>query len=158
MKENLDLFEKEARTWQTDAYLAWVDISIRYRYPDDARVVTAQFYSPSKEFESLAVEMLISGEISKDLVEHSIPVYQQNPITVDDWTIDSQEALDLMLDQDGVRFIQTNDVEQCSFLLLERRRAETDQPVVWRLTLVECFGDYVKHTVIDPITGEVIKD
>jgi hypothetical protein len=156
LRENLELLEVEARTWQSDAYLAWADMYIRDSYPENARVINAQFYSPSKEFESLAVEMSINGTISKEKVEHSIPVDQQQLITLDDWTIDSQEALDLMLDQEGVRFIQNKGAEQCSFLILERRRADPERPVVWRLTLMECFGDFVEHTLLDPITGEIL--
>jgi len=150
LRENIDLLEMEAKSWQSDAYLAWVNMFIRFTYPENARVVTAQFYSPSKEFESLGVEMSIDGVVSKDPVEHSIPVYQQNPITLNDWTIDSQEALDLMLDQDGLEFIKSKGNKQCSFLRLERLRDRPEQPVAWRLTLTECLGDYVRHILLDP--------
>ena len=158
LSENLDILEKEAKSWQSDAYLAWVNIYIRIEYPENAQVLTAQFYSPSSESESLAVKMSLEGVITQEPVDHSIPVYQQDPITLDDWNIDTQEALDMMLDQDGLRFLKSQDEEQCSFLRLERLRYKPEQPVVWRLTLMECLGDYVRHILLDPITGEFLEN
>ena len=42
--------------------------------------------------------------------------------------------------------------------MLERRLGQPDQPVVWRLTLMDCLGPYVRHIILDPITGEILED
>jgi len=155
--ETLPIFEKEAEIWKSDAYLIWVDIDIRPDYPEKSIVSTAAFNSPSSEYESLLIYLMADDTVKQEIVEHEIPVYQQEPITHNDWEIDSQEALDLMLDQDGLDFIWNSDW-QCSFLILERVLHNPDQPVVWRLTLMECLGDFVRHILLDPITGEILED
>jgi hypothetical protein len=158
LRENMTALEDEAISWRSDAYLSWADIDIRINHPEGSQVIAASFNSPISEYESLLVYVGVDSKLMSEIVEHEIPVYQKQPITLQDWTIDSQEALDIMLDQDGFEFIQNKGSEQCSFLKLERLRDRPDQPVVWRLTLTECFGDFVRHIILDPITGEILED
>jgi hypothetical protein len=158
LRETLPILEEEAQSWKSDSYLIWADIELRLKFPDNYHVVTGAFNSFNSENESLLVYLAEDGTVTQEIVEHEIPVYQREPITLDDWEIDSQEALDLMLDQDGLDFIQNNDW-QCSFLKLERLLYKPEQPVVWRLTLMECLGgDYVRHILLDPITGEFLEN
>jgi hypothetical protein len=157
LRETLPILEKEANDWKSDSYLIWADIELRLKFPENYHVVTGAFNSLSSQYESLLVYMEADGTVTREIVEHEIPVYQQEPIRLEDWKIDSQQALDLMLDQEGLDFIQNNDW-QCSFLKLERLLYKPEQPVVWRLTLMECLGDYVRHILLDPITGEFLEN
>lgn len=157
LKENFDALLKEARIWKNDFYLAWAQIPIRMDVSDNPAVIAAEFYSPNMEFESLGVELFLNGSITSEPVEYEVSIYHRDPITVDDWEIDSQEALDIMLDDEGLDFLLSTDT-QCSFLMLERRIGQPDQPVVWRLTLMDCLGPYVRHIILDPISGEILED
>jgi hypothetical protein len=157
LKENLGALEKEARAWQSDAYLAWVNLRIRLDYPENTPIVTAEFYSPSVEFESLGINLATDGSITSESVEYEVSIFHRDPITLNDWEVDSQEALDIMLDDEGLDFLRSTDT-QCSILMLERRLDLPDQPVVWRLTLMDCLGPYVRHIMLDPISGEILED
>jgi hypothetical protein len=159
LRENLPILEMEANKWKSDAYLLWADIELRQDYPEGYPVMAGAFSSPSSEYEGLLVYFTVDGILKTEVVEHEKPVYQQEPITLEDWTIDSQEALDMMLDQDGLEFIKSKGNKQCSILILERLLYKPEQPVVWRLTLMECLGgDYVRHILLDPITGEFLEN
>jgi hypothetical protein len=156
LKEKLGALEKEARAWQNDAYLAWAEIPIRLELSDNAELIAAEFYSPRMKFESLGVEMAADGSITSEPVKYEVSIFHRDPIARDDWEVDSQEALEIMLDDEGLDFLQSTDT-QCSFLILERRLDQTDQPVVWRLTLMDCLGPYVRHILLDPILREILE-
>jgi hypothetical protein len=104
---------EEASSWKSDAYLAWIDILIRSEYPASYRVIVAPFNSPGAEYENLLVDLGADDTVTHEIVEHEVPVYQQNPMPLDNWKIDSQESLEIMLNQDGVDFITNKGAEQC---------------------------------------------
>ena len=158
LKEKLPLLEDGAKSWQKDAYLRWVRIPIRLEYPDNSRIMTAAFNSPSSEFESLLVYFDTDGSITHEIEKHQIPVYQEIPITRDDWKIDSQEALDLMLDEEGLEFLRSKGENQCNYLVLERHGHQLEEHVVWNLTLSKCFDECPHHLFLDPITGEILEE
>jgi hypothetical protein len=157
LKENLGALEKEAKAWQSDAYLTWAEIPIRLDPSDNAELIATEFYSPSVEFESLGVDLAADGSITSEPVEYEVSIFHRDPITLDDWEVDSQEAIDIMLDDEGLDFLRSTDT-QCSFLMLERRLDRPEKPVVWRLTLMDCLGPYVRHIILDPISGEILED
>ena len=65
------------------------------------------------------------------------------------------EALNLTLDEDGLRFLQTEPF-QCSSLTLDRFNQQPGRPVLWRLLLMQCMGEYHVTIVLDPISGEIL--
>ena len=108
--EKLPFLEREAKSWQTDAYLAWAEIPIRLGHSEKKpELIAAEFYSPSMEFESLGVELTADGSITSELVEYEASIFHRDPIALADWEIDSQEALDIMLDDEGLDFLQSTD-------------------------------------------------
>ena len=156
-KENFDALQEEARTWQNDTYLAWAQIPLRMEDSGDSVVIAAEFYSPNIEFESLGVELSLDGSITSEPVKYEVSIFQREPIALSDWELDSGEALDIMLDKEGMDFLKSNKT-QCSFLMLERDLSMVGQPVVWRLTLMDCLGSYVRQILIDPISGEFLEN
>jgi hypothetical protein len=155
-KENFDALQEEARTWQNDAYLAWSQIPLRMDASTDSVATAAVFYSPRIEFESLGVELLLDGSVTSEPVKYEVSIFQREPIALSDWELDSSEGLNIMLDQEDMDFL--NNKTQCSFLMLERDLSTAGQPVVWRLTLMDCLGSYVRQILIDPITGEFLEN
>ena len=158
LRENLPEMEKEAKKWRNDAYLVWLEIPIRSDLSGNPLLIAAAFNSPEMEFEGVLVDLTADGSITLERIEQSVPVYQQTPITEDDWEIGSQEALDLMLDQEGLEFLLNNPESQSSFITLERTLSDPEQPLVWRLTLTKFLGETTRYIRLDPKTGEILED
>src|SRR3990172_456930 len=157
LEEALPTLEEAAQVWSSDAYLADVEVPLRDGYPGE-RVIDAGFQSPSAPYESLLVTLREDDTLTTEIIPQTVPVIQSSPITRDDWVLDSADALERALDEEGRRFFEGHAESHCSFLKLERDTDSPGWPVVWRLTLTECLGrGGVQHTVIDAITGEVIQ-
>src|SRR3990172_33694 len=156
LKENLPTLQDRARDWNSDAYLTDVDIPIQTK---TARLwlISASFQSPSEEYESLLVTLELDGRVTVSRVEHKNPVNHEQRIDDGDLRIDSVEALDMMLDSNELRFLQTHD-PQCSSLDLKRDLARQDyHPVVWIVSLWDCsVQSDENYTFLDALTGEVI--
>jgi len=83
-------------------------------------LIWADFNSPTEEFESIAVKLLPDGSVSVEPLVHTVPVIQVDLITDDEWQLDSQEALEIALDDEGMRFLESSSGTECSSLVLER--------------------------------------
>jgi hypothetical protein len=156
LRENLPKLEEAARVWRPDAYLANAELPIRYGSPGPW-LVSAIFNSPFEQFEGVLMFLNQDGSIKTEIVPHTVPVVQVEPIESDDWKLDSQEALDIGLDDQGLRYLEEHPRAGCSFLSLDRSGVEPGSPVVWRLVLSDCLDPWTgQTTVIDATTGEVI--
>ncbi len=144
---------EEAQKWQPDAYL---DDARIFLFPKsyDFSMISASFQSPSKDLESLSVDLYQDGAITSKVFTQEYPIYQHEPITEVDWKVDSQEALEYMLNQAG-RKSADPDKDACGFIILERVLAVQDQPVIWSLTLWDC-ADVVQHLYLDANSGEIL--
>jgi len=152
LKDHLPTLYEEAKRWHPDAYLRNVDIPIQ-RKQSNLWLISANFQSPSDDHESLAVNLWQDGKLTTEPFKHEASVYQTQPIKNEDWPIDSQDALNLLLDDDGINFLQTHAIH-CSALNLERDLAQTSEPVIWILTLSSCGRGDTTHIFLDPITKE----
>jgi hypothetical protein len=156
VQERLPALAEAGTAWRPDAYLARVSV----RLTDDgyaSHLIWASFNSPTEEFESIAAKVLPDGTISVEPFVQTVPVVQVDPITEDLWQLDSQEALAIALDDEGLRFLEGPSGTECSSLVLERQGFEPNLPVVWRLILSDCEEPLIgQTTVIDAMTGEVI--
>ena len=156
LRENLPKLEEAARVWSADAYLANAELPIRYGSPGPW-LVSAIFNSPFEEFEGVLMFLEEDGSIKTEIVPHTVPVVQVEPIESDDWKLDSQEALDIGLDDQGLRYLEEHPRAGCSFLSLERDGVEPGSPVVWRLVLsVPRDPGAGQPTVIAAATGVVL--
>ncbi len=150
LKENYSIMLDEARKWQSDVYLNEATIHL---YPDTTFAISTSFYSPSTNFESIGIYLLWDGTVETQLFQHSYPIYHHEPITPDDWEIDSQEVLAYVSDENR-KFINSGKFI-CSFIRLERFLPEENHPVVWFLNLWDCSNSSVP-VYLDPSTGATI--
>lgn len=157
LRQNMPALEEVARNWRPDAYLSRAEFPILDGNPTSF-LIAAGFQSPTESAESLLVWLETDGVIATERVPHTVPVIQDEPITQDDWTLDSAEALEVALDVEGQSFLEEHADSQCSFLVLERAFDRPDRPVVWWMRLTECFGGEISSrlVVIDALTGEVL--
>lgn len=157
LRESLPALADAAARWRADAYLASAQISLRTE-GSGMHLIDAEFNSPTEDDESLWVKLEQDGTVATEVIPHTVPVIQVEPITSEDWILDSAEALERALDEDGRRFLEEHAGTACSFLSLERDPRSPGRPVVWRLSLGECLNpEWSQDTVIDSITGEVIR-
>lgn len=156
LEGRLPALTEAAKAWRPDAYLARA--SVRLIHDGFASyLIWADFNSPTEEFESIAAKLLPDGTVAVEPFVQTVPVVQVNPITEDLWQLDSQEALEIALDDEGMRFLEGFSGTECSSLVLERLGFMPGAPVVWRLILSECEAPLIgQTTVIDAVTGEVI--
>lgn len=156
VEQRLPQLVEKGRSWRPDAYLARVSVRlVGEGYA--SYLVWASFNSPSEEFESIAAKLLPDGSISVEPFVQTVPVVQVDPITEDLWQIDSQEALEIALDDEGRRFLEGASGTECSSLILERLGFARGASVVWRLILSDCeHPSSSQITVIDAMTGEIV--
>lgn len=156
LKQHLPAIVEAAKSWRSDAYLE----SASVRLIDESYtsyLIWADFASPSEESESVAVKLLTDGSIDVETFDQVIPGARIEPITDDDWELDSQEAVSIALDDDGRRFLEEQAGEQCSLAILERMNSAAGAPVVWRLVLSECANPLSgQSTIIDATTGKLM--
>jgi len=151
LKEYYEPLMKEAQKWSPDAYLYAVDFSIAGKKP---WILAADFYSPSKEHESIEVLLNLQNKYSSRVFSHQIKILQQEPILPSQWKIDSQEALNMLLSEN--KDLINKMAELCGSLKFDRRPTLPDQPLVWWLTYYECGSPASNFSYLDPITGKVI--
>src|SRR5512147_1722358 len=74
--EYYDAIIKEAEKWSPDAYLYIVSIPFGKR----PWLLTAGFYSPTKDNESLEIQINLDGKIIQNRFLHEFGVVQEEPI------------------------------------------------------------------------------
>lgn len=157
VKENLPSPVAVANEWRADAYFESVSAQLQ---DEDYKSYTiwANFNSPSEPFESIAVKLLTDGSTTVEPFTQPNPVPQDTPISDGDWILDSGEALEAALDDEGRQFLDEHVGAQCSSITLERSNSAADPRVVWTLLLAECANPLsAQITVIDAATGQLIR-
>lgn len=145
---------EEAQRWRADAYLESARIFLDPEHTD--MVISAVFFSPSEDFESLGVRLYKDGTITSETSLRQFPISHRAPITEADWKIDSLKALELMvLDEESLRFVNSGR-GRCSDLWLRRIVYLDNQPIIWSLLLWDC-GDFHKLFYLDANSGELIE-
>lgn len=151
LREKLPALQEQANKWHPNAYLVDADIPIQTG-EEKFWLIAANYQTLSEEHESLLVMLKLDGEISTERIEHKNTVHQTEPIKDEEWPLDSQEVLNVLLDADGLHFLQSNPT-QCSSLKLWRDYADPDEPLIWLLALSDC-GSSVRYVFLDPVSGE----
>jgi len=156
LEENLPALSEAAQAWRPDAYLANASLALLDEQAGPL-LLQAVFLSPSEQSQGLSVVLMEGGTINAEVVPHTVPVIQVEPIADDDWRLDSTEALERGLDEEGRRYIEEHSTWDCSFLVLERGGREPGSPVVWRLVLTDCLDPLsAQEAILDAMSGEVI--
>lgn len=151
LKEHLPALEKAAKAWRPDAVLTRAYMEI-----DDPRadLLSVTFGSGSTT-NTLLLRLGRDGEIKSKILKN--PEDHENlPIAIDDLKIDSPEALEILLDEDGKRYLATSEHRRCSFLILDRERTLPGYPTLWCLTLWDCSSRDNNYSYINATTGEKV--
>ncbi|MEJ5202296.1 MAG: hypothetical protein WHV66_08680 [Anaerolineales bacterium] len=141
----------EAQKWSADAYLYSVDFAVGEKKP---WVLSAGFYSPTHDRESLEVILDLQMKISQRRFSHQYEILLDEPILPAQWEIDSQDALKILLSENQ-NTIDSIDV-LCGSLKLSRVSILPNRPLVWWLTYYECGTTDAHYAYMDPLTGEII--
>lgn len=154
LRENLPVLEETARIWRQDAFLDFADLSVlsgEFR----PSPISAHFVSPSTLQQSLLITVDTDGTISTEIVEHTIPVTLGQPISSEEWPLDSPEIFEIALDASARQFMENNVDNQCSFMILERSAITPGRPVHWRVLFQQCEGlGALPQILIDPTSGK----
>jgi hypothetical protein len=149
-REYFPLLLDQAQLWEDDVYLDYLRIDLS----PSPFLMVAHFQSSLKPYESLGVNLLLDGTITTEKYSYDIPLHGHEPISESDWLIDSQDALNMILEEINYSDIDFSQ-EHGNCLRLERFLATISQPVIWHL--VYDFGPSYEHYYLDPITGELLE-
>jgi hypothetical protein len=153
VREYYPMLYKEAQKWRPDAYLDEARVFL-FPHFSNSNVISASFYSPSEDLESLGIDFHKDGTITSEVFINEYPVYHHIPIAEDDWKIDSQEAMEIMLDEDGRQFINSGRSD-CSYIILKRILPAQNQTVIWSLALWDCSNS-MQLLYLDANSGELL--
>lgn len=152
---------KIAQEWKSDAYLAGIQADFLPENEFKKQLsMSFSFESPNDDRHSLLVSFKEdTDEPQVKIVDHPVPISVRNPISSEDWPVDSMKALAISQNNGGKEFLTKYDSEATHlFLSLEERR-----PIVpgahlqWRVSYSNLgTGEYVR-VMLDPQTGEVIE-
>ncbi len=154
LQQNYKILLDEAKRWERDAYLSEVDINL---FPETkVYAIYAEFYSPSQENESFGVYLTHDGKLGTDTFFYEHGVYHHEPISLDDWTLDSQDILDFITEADMRRTLVSGNAT-CSRARLWRILALENQPLAWIISVSNC-KNYKEVIFLDPNTGAMLED
>ena len=132
------------QTWADDTQL--VAASTTIEYPDVTSGWTLQLYSPSRR--RIAI-VLITGD-AVELLQEQPALYAQTPITLADWTQDSDAIFERWWQERGGNiWTQPNS----KTLLLHLGMSEAG--LAWQITVLDDQGDLKEHQAISASTGNV---
>jgi hypothetical protein len=150
-----------AQEWKPDAYLADIEVDFLPEEDHERRLsMSFGFESPSDDRHSVLIFFREdTDEPEVEIIDHPNPIAVRNPISSEDWPVDSVEALAISQANGGNEFVTKYDPEMTYlFLRLEERR-----PIVpgvglrWRVSYSNLgTGEYIR-VMLDPQTGEVIE-
>jgi hypothetical protein len=150
--------EKLALDWRRDAVLVGVTAGWR-----DARLETLdepptwsfQFYSPGRQEAFLVV---VVGGKAQGLREMLVP-YPLPAVPVDRWSVDSQRAVEIWLDNGGARFLDRHPTD--AELRLQLRVAATNKDgtpqLLWTVMGIVFETNQAETLQIDATTGQLVR-
>lgn len=151
------LTEKLALDWRDDAVLVGITAGWRAATLENLRqppTWSFQFYSPGQQ--ETYVTVVTQGEargVRKTLVPYPLPA-----IPVDEWAVDSSQAVEMWLDNGGARFLEQHPTD--AELRLQLRAVATNQDgapqLVWTVTGIVFETNQVKSVQIDATSGKLV--
>jgi hypothetical protein len=169
LKENWSTLENSAQAWRKDAYLTSVNFFIIKTVSNSpAMQAVADFHSlqvPINEMVQVTIYddgTVVNSPISAGTIQSSDPVFEElvanargsaeDAIHQGDWSIDSQEALDI--------FAKDPEISRClessqSIVTLSLNKNQTADPA-WELLIFECpsYSTDLETYHLDAKTGE----
>ena len=144
-----------AQKWHTDAYVYNVSFDFTLPTISPANKVIFSFQSPSENYATLQVPCSISRCSSFEVErEPEAPVTYCRPITLDDFMLDSTDALNIGLQNGGEHYTQLQ--VALVFLLLYRANPSCTGPVEWSISFLDPYASTGTDIAIDATTGEIV--
>jgi hypothetical protein len=160
LRGELKIHEEYAKEyWADDAYLnnatVWVGDNTRW-------LIESQYESLSKSKETIWIYTAVDGTLSAKVYEHDPPRVFENSIRDEDWTLDSQDAINIFLENPEIhRCVMSNLVTDIGLsnntrLSLERSQDIKDYTTFWVLWLPKSCNIEYTITSMNAKTGEII--
>ena len=144
--------DQAARTWKGDAELVSTATSWPFaRVEDLSKPVdwTFQFFSPSTQhLYAVTVRDTQATPFREGLSPYSLPT-----ISIEDWQIDSHQALGIWLDYGGAMFLTSHSVVDIS----ARLRYSEQERLVWIVAGLVRGSQTVYVVAVDAQSGEVVE-
>ncbi len=149
----------EASLWRPDAFLVWADVTLRradsIRAPDAAFAFNTRV-DPTSGLLVYVSEANGGTRIETEEAYSPARTNPQRPIELDEWRIDSTEALEIALANGGQEFLGQYPEADSLFLRLEHAIPYATGRLQWRAVFSETFGEGI-WIMIDPLTAEVLE-
>ncbi len=145
-----------AQEWRSDAFVLEAEVGIRFlKSPTKGSSANFTFQSPSEDYKvfvvSCSTEKCNSFEVEH---EKGYPVHHCKPFFPEDFKLDSQEALDIALQNGGADYINLQSV--IADLSLSRGFPLCTDTVIWIASFMD-LANFGINIGIDANTGEVIE-
>ena len=157
-KEIYPTTEELALDWRPDAVLVGVTAGWRDATLETLRqppTWSFQYYSPGRQ--EVFIVAVVGGE-AQGLREMLVP-YPLPAIPVDQWSVDSQRAVEFWLDSGGARFLERHPAD--AELRLQLRVAATSKDgtprLLWTVMGIVFETNQVETLQIDAATGELVR-
>lgn len=144
--------EQFAKTWQSDAVLSSVSAGWNLaRLSDLAQPTnwTFQFFSASTQ----KIYVVSVNESQVSVVREGLSPYPLSPISVNNWKMDSDEALNLWLNRGGHTFLEAYPQNDISI----RLRPSSDCPMEWVVVGLSRSDEHVQMTRLDATNKIVLE-
>lgn len=157
LRQNLTSLEEAAYAWESDASLINANLPLYREVSARPWSIRATFHSESKVTEGLAVTLgRDETSITTEVVQISAQEHDSLSIREENWGLDSQQALDVLLQHAEDTGVLVDEFD-CNTLRLEGNRARQGDPAIWRLTLDHCIPTSESIVMrVNAITGEII--
>lgn len=149
-KEYFETLTKQSTEWEPDAYMYMVDIPIGRKN----WMLSASFYSPTNNRESLEVLLELDGNLSIRKYGHEFGILQQEPILISQLEIGSRDALKILFAENTSSITALTEV--CGSLILGRGSTIPNRPLLWILYYNECGSPFQSHSYLNPLTGKIV--
>jgi len=160
LRGELPLHEEEAKKWAKDAYLYSADVSM---VDNTWWIIFSIYEAKSEPYDFIFIYTENDGSITTDINTSNTPLRHTEPIIESDWTIDSQDAIDVFLQDEEIHkcIMSNRDTQDVSIfnsieLSLERVIWIKDSPAAWILSLSDNCNVEHRYIVLDAKTGEII--
>jgi hypothetical protein len=148
-----------AQEWRPDVYVRVVRVRVdapSRNSSSEHPVVRFSFQSPSEDYVTFVVACDAKGCGSFEVEQKpQYPLRQCTPFALDDFALDSKDALDIGLQNGGESYMQLQTVSV--LLMLNRTSPGCNGPVVWRASFANLAAVEGLDVVIDAVTGEVVE-
>lgn len=159
-REFYPLALEKAQQWKPDAYLDRIRVDVLSEETFTRRLeMSFGFESPNDDHHGLLIFFSEdSDEPEVEIVYQEIPISVHNPISSEDWPVDSLKALAIAQGNGGDEFLAKHDPKTALMTLyLERLPKVPGARLLWRASFWDLVASEKVWVMLDPQTGEVVE-